>query len=35
VIEAQMAARSFADQQFKEGELLVVTPRQARVFVEA
>ncbi len=35
VIEAQIAARSFADQQFKEGELLVVTPRQARVFVEA
>jgi len=35
VIEAQMVARSFADQQFKEGELLVVTPRQARVFVEA
>ncbi|MFM2239136.1 MAG: Sulfate/thiosulfate import ATP-binding protein CysA, partial [Pseudomonadota bacterium] len=35
VIEAHMAARSFTDHRFQEGELLVVTPRQARVFVEA
>ena len=34
VIEAHMTAQSFTDQQFREGELLVVTPRQARVFVE-
>ena len=35
VIEAHIAAKSFMDQEFKEGELLVVTPRQAKVFVES
>jgi sulfate transport system ATP-binding protein len=34
VIEAHIAAQTFSDQQFQEGELLVATPRQARVFVE-
>lgn len=35
VIEAHIAAQTFTDQRFREGELLVVTPRQARVFVES
>jgi sulfate transport system ATP-binding protein len=34
IIEAQIPARQFADEAFKEGETLVLTPRKARVFVE-
>ncbi len=34
LIEAHVPAQSFSAQQLKEGELLVVMPRQARVFVE-
>jgi sulfate transport system ATP-binding protein len=34
IIEAHIAARQFADEAFKEGETLVLTPRKARVFVE-
>ncbi|MEO7399229.1 MAG: sulfate ABC transporter ATP-binding protein [Polaromonas sp.] len=35
LIEAQMPAQKFRDLGFKEGETLVVTPRKARVFVDA
>ena len=35
LIEAQMPAQKFRDLGFKEGEMLVVTPRKARVFVDA
>jgi sulfate transport system ATP-binding protein len=34
IIEAQIPATQFADDGFKEGETLVLTPRKARVFVE-
>ncbi|MCJ0763173.1 sulfate/molybdate ABC transporter ATP-binding protein [Variovorax terrae] len=34
LIEAQIPAQQFRDLGFREGETLVVTPRQARVFVE-
>ncbi|RYF43551.1 MAG: sulfate ABC transporter ATP-binding protein [Comamonadaceae bacterium] len=34
IIEAQIPAQQFRDLGFKEGEMLVVTPRRARVFVE-
>jgi sulfate transport system ATP-binding protein len=34
IIEAQIPATQFADEAFKEGETLVLTPRKARVFVE-
>jgi sulfate transport system ATP-binding protein len=34
IIEAQLAAAQFRDEGFVEGELLVLTPRKARVFVE-
>jgi sulfate transport system ATP-binding protein len=34
IIEAQIPATQFAEQAFKEGETLVLTPRKARVFVE-
>jgi sulfate transport system ATP-binding protein len=33
IIEAQIPARQFADMAYKEGEILVLTPRKARVFV--
>ncbi|MEY4448280.1 MAG: Sulfate/thiosulfate import ATP-binding protein CysA [Pseudomonadota bacterium] len=35
VIEAQLSAHLFAEQQYKEGEILVLTPRKARIFVES
>ena len=35
VIEAQLSAHLFAEQQYKEGETLVLTPRKARIFVES
>jgi sulfate transport system ATP-binding protein len=34
VIEAQITAQQFREMGFREGEMLVVTPRRARVFVE-
>jgi sulfate transport system ATP-binding protein len=34
VIEAQISASQFTEQAFKEGEVLVLTPRKARVFVD-
>jgi sulfate/thiosulfate transport system ATP-binding protein len=34
VIEAQLAAAQFAQEGFREGDTLVLTPRKARVFVE-
>ena len=34
VIEAQLPASQYRQQDFKEGETLVLTPRKARVFVE-
>ena len=34
LIEAQIPAQQFKEQGFKEGETLVVTPRQARVFLD-
>jgi sulfate transport system ATP-binding protein len=33
IIEAQIGAQQFAHEAFKEGEVLVLTPRKARVFV--
>ena len=35
LIEAQMPAQKFRDMGLKEGETLVLTPRKARVFVDA
>jgi len=35
VIEAQLSAHLFAEQQYKEGETLVLIPRKARIFVES
>jgi sulfate transport system ATP-binding protein len=35
VIEAQLSAHVFAEQHYKEGETLVLTPRKARIFVES
>ena len=35
VIEAHITAQSFAQQNFRAGEVLMVTPRQARVFVSS
>jgi sulfate transport system ATP-binding protein len=35
IIEAQIPAQQFRDMGFREGETLVVTPKRARVFVEA
>ena len=35
VIEAQLSASHYRQEDFKEGETLVLTPRKARVFVEA
>jgi sulfate transport system ATP-binding protein len=34
VIEAQLSASQYRQQDFKEGGTLVLTPRKARVFVE-
>ncbi len=34
IIEAQIPAQQYKDLGFKEGEMLVITPRRARVFVE-
>ena len=34
VIEAQLSAAQFRQEDFMEGEVLVLTPRKARVFVE-
>jgi sulfate transport system ATP-binding protein len=34
IIEAQLSASQYHQQDFKEGETLVLTPRKARVFVE-
>jgi len=34
IIEAQIPAQQYRELGFREGEALVVTPRQARVFVE-
>jgi len=34
IIEAQMPSQQFNDMGLREGEMLVVTPRKARVFVE-
>lgn len=34
IIEAQLAASQFRQEGFSEGEILVLTPRKARVFVE-
>ena len=33
IIEAQIGAQQFAEQAFRDGEVLVLTPRKARVFV--
>jgi sulfate transport system ATP-binding protein len=33
IIEAQIGAQQFREQAYKEGEVLVLTPRKARVFV--
>ena len=35
IIEAQISAQQFREMGFREGETLLVTPRRARVFVEA
>jgi sulfate/thiosulfate transport system ATP-binding protein len=35
LIEAQIPAQQFRDMGFREGDTLVATPRQARVFVES
>jgi sulfate transport system ATP-binding protein len=35
VIEAQLSSHLFAEQAYKEGETLVLTPRKARIFVES
>ena len=35
IIEAQMPSQQFKDMGLREGDMLVVTPRKARVFVEA
>jgi sulfate transport system ATP-binding protein len=35
IIEAQITAQQFREMNFREGEMLVVTPRRARVFVES
>ena len=35
VIEAQLSAHVFAEQQYKEGETLVLMPHKARIFVES
>ena len=35
VIEAQLSSHLFTEQQYKEGETLVLTPRKARIFVES
>jgi len=35
IIEAQIPAQQFREMGFREGETLLVTPRRARVFVEA
>ncbi|MDB5868160.1 MAG: sulfate transporter, ATPase subunit, partial [Polaromonas sp.] len=35
LIEAQIPAQQFRDMGLKEGETLVLTPRKARVFVDA
>ena len=34
LIEAQMPSQQFKDMGLREGDMLVVTPRKARVFVE-
>ena len=34
LIEAQIPAQQYRDMGLKEGDMLVVTPRKARVFVE-
>ena len=34
VIEAQIAAQQFRDMAFREGEMLLVTPRRAKVFLD-
>ena len=34
LIEAQIPAQQFKEMGFKEGEMLVVTPRRARVFLD-
>jgi sulfate transport system ATP-binding protein len=34
VIEAQLSASQFRQEAFAEGEVLVLTPRKARVFVD-
>ena len=34
LIEAQIPAQQFNEMGFKEGEMLVVTPRRARVFLD-
>ena len=34
LIEAQISAQQFQEMNLKEGEVLVVTPRRARVFVD-
>jgi sulfate transport system ATP-binding protein len=35
LIEAQIPAQQFQEMGLREGEVLVVTPRRARVFVES
>jgi sulfate transport system ATP-binding protein len=35
VIEAQLSSHLFAEQAYKEGETLMLTPRKARIFVES
>ena len=35
VIEAQLSSHLFAEQAYKEGETLVLTPRKGRIFVES
>jgi sulfate transport system ATP-binding protein len=33
IIEAEISAAEFREKNYREGELLVLTPRQAQVFV--
>ena len=35
IIEAQMPSQQFSDMALREGDMLVVTPRKAKVFVES
>ena len=34
ILQAQIAAQQFRDMAFREGEMLLVTPRRAKVFLD-